>query len=124
MIATMCRMPSQIELYEEMSLLSCRMVEAARARDWNCLLDLERDIASLRKTLISVPEDRNQPITDLTRKRHLIQCILDDDAEVRRHTEPWMEHLRQFLDDGEYRRAVLKLGPAGTPESAADGLGA
>jgi len=30
-VARICRMPSQIELYEEMSLLSSRMAAAARA---------------------------------------------------------------------------------------------
>ena len=29
---------------------------------------------------------------------NLIQQILRDDAEIRRHTEPWMEGLRHLLD--------------------------
>jgi flagellar protein FliT len=39
-------------------------------------------------------------------KRTLIQRILDDDAEVRRHTEPWMEQVRQFLGGSARRKQV------------------
>jgi flagellar protein FliT len=124
MMATMHRMPSQIELYEEMSLLSSRMVEAARANDWDNLIELERGVTSLRAALIATPDDSNAPATDLARKRNLIQRILEDDAEVRRHTEPWMEHVRQFLGDGTRRRDVQKAYAAGAGESAGGGFGA
>jgi flagellar protein FliT len=50
MMATMHRMPSQIELYEEMSLLSSRMVDAARAGDWDSLMELEHGVATLRNS--------------------------------------------------------------------------
>ena len=123
MMATMHRMPSQIELYEEMSLLSSRMVEAARAGDWDNLIELERGVTSLRSTLMVTPEDSNVPATDLARKRSLIQSILEDDAEVRRHTEPWMEHVRKYLGDGSRRRDVQKAYAAGAGDSAPGSFG-
>ena len=124
MMATMHRMPSQIELYEEMSLLSSRMVVAARANDWADLIELEHRVSSLRATLMAMPDDGNAPFADLARKRSLIERILEDDAEVRRHTEPWMEQVRQFLGDGGRRRNVEKAYSAGTGDSAAGGFGA
>lgn len=124
MMATMHRMPSQIELYEEMSLLSFRMVEAARASDWENLIELECNVTSLRNTLMKIPEESNAPATDVDRKRSLIQHILENDAEVRRHTEPWMEHVRQFLGDSARRREVQKAYAAGAGESAPGGFGA
>jgi flagellar protein FliT len=123
-MATMHRMPTQIELYEEMSLLSSRMVEAARAGDWDNLIELEHGVASLRNTLMATPEDSNAPATDVARRRSLIQCILEDDAEVRRHTEPWMEHVRKYLGDSTRRRDVQKAYAAGAGESAPGGFGA
>jgi flagellar protein FliT len=119
----MHRMPSQIDLYEEMSLLSSRMVDAARAGEWDSLIELEHDVTGLRNTLMATPDDGNAPAGDLARKRNLIQRILEDDAEVRRHTEPWMEHVRQFLGDGMRRRDVEKAYAAGAGEPAAGGLG-
>ena len=123
-MATMHRMPSQIELYEEMSLLSSRMVAAARAGDWDNLIELEHGVTGLRNTLMATPEDNNAPATDVARKRSLIQCILEDDAEVRRHTEPWMEHVRKYLGDSTRRRDVQKAYAAGAGESAPGGFGA
>ncbi|MDD5176130.1 MAG: flagellar protein FliT [Sterolibacterium sp.] len=99
-------MPAQISLYEEMSTLSTRMVEAARANDWDMLIELERAVAVLRDKLMS--EDGNADLSDAEaeRKSKLIQHILEDDAEIRRHTEPWMEHVRQFLGAGAKQRQV------------------
>ena len=111
MMATMRRMPSQIELYEEMNLLSARMVEAARAGDWDNLIELERGVSGLRKALMTTVEDENAPVAALTRKHSLIQRILEDDAEVRRHTEPWMEHLRKYLGGSARRRDARNLPP-------------
>ena len=122
MMATMHPMPSQIELYEEMSVLSSRMAEAARAGDWDNLIELEHGVSSLRNTLMATPEDSNAPATDVARKRSLIQHILEDDAEVRRHTEPWMEHVRQYLGDSARRRDVEKAYAAGAGEATAGGF--
>lgn len=122
-MATICRMPSQIELYEEMCLLSARMVAAARASDWDNLIELEHGVTSLRNTLMATPDDGNAAGADSERKRSLIQRILEDDAEIRRHTEPWMEHVRQFLGDNTRRRDVQKAYAAGAGESASGGFG-
>lgn len=98
----MQRMPTQIFLYEEMNALSTRMAEAARASDWETLAELERSVVALRDTL---PEnDDSLSDAELQKKALLIQRILDDDAEIRRHTEPWMEHLCRFLGSGAKRR--------------------
>ena len=113
-------MPSQIELYEEMSLLSSRMVLAARASAWDSLAELEQRVAALRDGLLAAAEEGNAAAIDVARKHHLIQRILDDDAEVRRHTEPWMEHLCQFLGDSTRRRDILKAYAASVGRSTSD----
>jgi flagellar protein FliT len=87
-----------LSLYETMSDLSGRMVEAAHTNDWDRLVALENDVAHLRDNLIInnrlppalTPEER-------TRKVQLIRRILADDAEVRRHTEPWMCSARKLF---------------------------
>jgi flagellar protein FliT len=99
-------MPSQIELYEEMSMLSAQMVDAARASEWDHLILLEQRVAALRQTLMA--EDAGGPLSaaEVEARRTLIQRILDDDAEIRRHTEPWMEQLRRFLGTTTRRQQV------------------
>ena len=114
-------MPSQIELYEEMSLLSSRMAAAARASDWERLIELEHGIRTLRDALLAISDDGSEAATDLARKHGLIQRILDDDAEVRRHTEPWMERIFYFLGDGRPRREFQGASATESGESAATG---
>lgn len=116
-------MPPQIELYEEMSLLSSRMVAAARASDWDSLIELECRIAGLRNTLMAVPEDSNALAIDLAGKHALIQRILEDDAEVRRYTEPWMERLRRFLGDGTHYCDIQQGCAAGAEDTSPAGFG-
>ncbi|SMB30534.1 FliT flagellar protein (modular protein) [Sterolibacterium denitrificans] len=87
---------SPISLYEEMNALSSRMAAAARIQDWETLKMLARSVAVLRNAL----PDGDSQLTEaeLQQKTVLIQRILDDDAEIRRHTEPWMERVCDFLN--------------------------
>ena len=105
--ATMPSMPAQIEFYEQMSMLSSRMVEAARRNDWERLIDLEQSVAGLREVLLRDDGHHVVP-TDSSRKRDLIQRILRDDAEVRRHTEPWMEQVRHLLTGNFHESSVSR----------------
>jgi len=90
-------MPTQIDLYEEICALSQRMVEAAQTNDWEGLVELEHRVAALRDELIASGETFSLSTPELLHKHGLIQQILKDDAEIRRHTEPWMERIRQYL---------------------------
>jgi flagellar protein FliT len=102
----MLLMPAQIEIYQRMSAISAKMVEAARANDWEQLVALEKSVAALRDILMA--EEDNSAISprDAELKRALIQRVLDDDAEIRRHTEPRMEVVRRFLGDAVKRNQV------------------
>lgn len=104
----MLSMPSQIEIYQEMSALSAQMVEAARSHDWERLVALESSVSALRDTLMAEDDNTGLAPGDRGLKATLIQQILDHDAEIRRYTEPWMEHVRQFLGDGAKKRQVAQ----------------
>ncbi len=104
-MATILSMPSQIDMYQDMSALSAEMVEAARANEWERLVTLERSVSLLREALVAM-EDAGLSEEQIGLKAALIRRILDDDAEVRRHTEPWMEQVRQFLGGPARRHQV------------------
>ena len=93
----------QILLYQEMNAISSRMVTAARTRDWETLDRLARSVAKLRCVLNHRHDALNA--NELRQKTQLIQRILDNDAEIRRHTEPWMEPLCRLLDADVLRNA-------------------
>lgn len=117
----MLGMPVQIDRYEEISALSARMVDAARRGDWDELVELERRVATLRERLagVVVPlPDSIESAPEVARMRGLIKQILDDDAEVRRHTEPWMEQVRLLLSghlsDWKISGGQAATGPGGS----------
>ena len=99
-------MPTQIEIYEEMSALSTHMVEAAHAHDWERLVGLEKSVAALRSKLPKEEDNAALSSAELNHKRELIQGILENDADVRACTEPWMEQLRKFLGNNTRRKRM------------------
>lgn len=99
-------MPAPLEIYEQMCALSTRMVEAARAKDWDRLIALERAVTQLRDTLMQDGGTAAETPEETERRRELIRRILEDDAEVRRHTEPWMERVRRFLTGNARRQPI------------------
>jgi flagellar protein FliT len=106
-----------IALYEEIRALSQRMVSAAQANDWAALIELEQLVATLRDELTDSGEKFSLSTPEMLRKHGLIQQILRDDAEIRRHTEPWMERLRHLLDA---RQAAGQGGRRKPPRRQAD----
>jgi flagellar protein FliT len=102
---------SALALYESMSELSSEMVNAAQANDWDRLTQLESQVTHLRQTLERA-EPVSQPLTVIAgderkRRASLIKKILADDREVRRHTEPWMESVRELLG-GQVRGRAMR----------------
>lgn len=88
---------TNLALYESLSRLSAAMVSAAQANDWERLCELEAKVARLRDALAAPLRLSAAGAEDTARKIELIHHILDNDAEIRRHTEPWMESVRRFL---------------------------
>jgi flagellar protein FliT len=99
---------STLALYESMSAISAQMVEAASACDWERLVALEKDCAGLARHLEANGEPIRLSDAEKTRKIALIHRILADDAEVRRHTQPWMEQVKRFLGDGARERTMRR----------------
>lgn len=99
-----------LPLFEAMSALSTQMVSAAIDNDWDRLVELEKKMAQLRKELIrhdaGHASDATPSFDDLVRKTGLIQQMLEDDQEIRRHTAPWLASARKLLTDGVRDRAV------------------
>ncbi len=102
-------MLARLEIYEEISGLSSKMADAARANDWEVMTGIERRIAQLRDSLAAdsgADQDAVLGAADIDRTRALIEKILEEDAEVRRHVDPWMAQVRQFLGGQSRRRQV------------------
>ena len=99
-------MPTSIALYEEIRTLSQRMVAAAQSNDWTELVELECRVAAIRDELIAGGETFPLSTPQLLHKHSLIQQVLKDDAEIRRHTEPWMDRICQYLGTQNQSQAL------------------
>ncbi len=102
---------SSLALLEEMSTYSNEMVDAARHNDWDRLTHLEKKVASLRDRIgveeaLGSPSRRRMSDSERSRRIDLIRRILDDDKEIRTHTEPWLDNVRQMLTGQSRERAV------------------
>lgn len=92
--------------YEAIALASARMLEAARAGEWDDLLAAESECAHRIEALHQL--DTDAPMSEAARKRRveLLRRILADDAEVRALTQPWLATLEQFLNGRDTQRRL------------------
>ena len=97
-----------LETYDAMAVTSAQMVVAARNADWDRLIALERDCGALVAALKRVDEPVPRPDAGhVKRKVALIRKVLADDAEIRRHTEPWMARLQVYLGSARREQRLL-----------------
>jgi flagellar protein FliT len=94
-----------INLYENLSLLTRQMLEAARGQDWKRLRELEEACAA---EIGRLHEDAPLPALSgemRARKLRILQRILADDREIRTITEPWMDKLSLLINSSGARSA-------------------
>jgi len=108
MTLAMLSVSDQLAIYEEIHTLSGQMVTAAQANDWDGLISLESHVAMLRDRLMKGEgaDPLALSVAENTQKSALIRKILENDAEIRRHVEPWMDNVRQFLGSQSQRRKM------------------
>ena len=108
MTLAMSSMSDQLVIYEEIQALSGQMVTAAQANDWDSLIALESRVTALRDRLMNGGDSDSLLLSaaESAQKSAMIRKILENDAEVRRHVEPWMDSVRQFLGSQNQRRKM------------------
>lgn len=83
------------------------MVDAARAGDWERLVELELAMGGLRDMLMTNGDDLNGlDAAGRERQAGLVRRILADCEEVRQLADPWMDHVRQLLGDAVSRSRI------------------
>jgi flagellar protein FliT len=99
--------PNQVlATYEKIGRLMARMCATARAADWKQLAVLEKECATLVALLQHSPVSAELTPPQQQRKLELLKQLLADDAEIRRHTEPWMENLKSLIQSTGRKRQI------------------
>jgi flagellar protein FliT len=99
-----------VSLYETVAELTDQMLLAARAGDWDKLIELEQDCSSKVQVLKDqdpvalTPEPLLPELRD--KKVRFIKKILADDKEIRDLTEPWMAELSNMIQSSGTNRKL------------------
>ena len=105
--------------YRSISSITGEMVGAARAGEWDRLTALERHCAALVAQFGAVAVQPARLTSDeLRQKAELIHKILADDAEIRRHAEPWMERVQTLLGNAGMERRLRRAYDSDAGEGA------
>ena len=95
-----------IDLYENVAVITDKMLHAARQRDWELLCQLESNcsstVAIIQKNEVPVPLTPELK----ERKISMIKKILADDKEIRDITEPWMAELADLMQSNQTSRKL------------------
>jgi flagellar protein FliT len=97
-----------LEFYEAIAAASRRMLEAARAGDWDGLLAAEADCTKLVAQARARPEQPPLALDERRRKNEIIRRVLADDAEIRDRLQPRLAQLDALLRGAGQRRLVQR----------------
>lgn len=96
-----------ISLYETVSDLTGKMLQAAQVRDWEHLAALEAHCACHIKSLKDgEPEAIKLPAPLRARKVEIIHQILRHDRAIRDLTSPWMAELAAMMNNTKSERRL------------------
>jgi hypothetical protein len=83
--------------YEKALALTRGMLEAAQKNEWERLMGLERERATLIDRLRDLDRDPNPDTRERERKRDLLREIMQSDEQIEILTRDWMRELREVL---------------------------
>jgi flagellar protein FliT len=100
-----------LSVYEEMAVLTGRMLACASNGDWDQLVELESQCAARVRVLQAAPpaEPLSGPVRE--RKVQILRELLDNDRAIRQLTTPWMAELAALINStGAERRLAHTYG--------------
>lgn len=86
-----------IEHYEAIAVASRRMLDAARAGDWDAVGQEEDRCRALISTLKRSNPEALVARAERRQRLVLLRAMLADDAEIRELSEPWLKQLEALL---------------------------
>jgi flagellar protein FliT len=98
--------------YEGLSQLTSRMLDAARAGEWEKVIALESDYTRQVQTLPTVDATAGLSPASREHKVRLIHTILAHDRAIRDLASPWMSHLSALINSSGNRRKLAVYGGA------------
>lgn len=93
-----------ISIYEEILATTNKMLDAAQKNEWDTLINLEKQCSKLTHKLIENETELTLSQELQQRKIKIIHQVLNDDAQIRLITEPWMAKLQEIINTSTCKR--------------------
>lgn len=87
-----------IDYYKAIEDSSRKMLDAAKAEDWDQVVRFEGACAVLIEQLRARASSEELLPAQRTEKTRIMQRILQNDAQIRYLAEPWLAHCEQAFD--------------------------
>jgi flagellar protein FliT len=95
-----------LDAYESLCAVTARMRQAAQASDWDALIALEGQCASIFSRLTYIEDSAARSEGYQRRKAELICRVLDDDAQIRERTRKRLTEMWQIADGNDSVRRL------------------
>ena len=102
-----------LAIYSGIADLTRRMLAAARAGEWDTLINLEKACSTHFARLFAIEDGAPRDAQYQRRKAELIRAVLDDDAEIRLLVEPWQARLSALIHHHGQQRRLQQTYTAG-----------
>jgi flagellar protein FliT len=102
-----------IERYHEVAQASRDMLAAARREDWSEVSRLEARCGDLIAVLKRAAMDEPLDTVEQQRRIELLREMLQDDAQIRLRTEPWLLELERLIGLPRRARRAARAGGGG-----------
>ncbi|MGZ8262916.1 MAG: flagellar protein FliT [Burkholderiales bacterium] len=95
-----------LDSYESLCAVTSRMRQAALSEDWDALIALEAQCASIFSRLVCIEDGAPRSEAYQRRKAELISRVLDDDAEIRERANAQLAGIWRMVDGKRNVRRV------------------
>ena len=97
-----------LDAYQQMADLSARMLAATGEREWEALVEQERQQDALFALLQRADAGQRRPADVLRRQQALIEQILENQGQRRELALAWRESVGALLDSVDSARRIAK----------------
>ena len=91
-----------IDFYKAIEDSSAKMLEAAKAEDWDGVVRYEGACAVLIEQLRQRAKSEELDEAARAEKTRIMRRILNNDAQIRYLAEPWLAHFERKFDNQAY----------------------
>lgn len=101
-------MPLLLNSYQTVANITERMLEHARAHEWEVVITLSQDYAAGIEAIKTLNTAENRALSDTAAMQQLLTKTLENDAKIRELAAPELERLGGLLGSTKLQKNVVQ----------------